>query len=55
MNDLDTTSISLTVSDHVTMVDKHKVMDKMLKYCNPDGIVEVYFDHSRPSIGEYCI
>jgi len=30
-------------------------MDEMLKYRNPDGIVQVYFDHSRPRIGEYRI
>jgi len=54
-NDLDTTSIGLTVSDHVATADKHKVMDEMLKYRNPDGIVQVYFDHSRPRIGECCI
>jgi hypothetical protein len=30
-------------------------MDEMLKYRNPDGIIQVYFDHSRPRIGECCI
>ena len=25
----------------------------MLKYCNPDGIVQVYFDHSRSRFREY--
>ena len=30
-------------------------MDEMLKYRNTDGIVQVYFDHSRPRIGESCI
>lgn len=49
-NDLDTTSIGLTVSDHVDAVTKHKVMDEMLKYRNSDGIIQVYFDHSRPRI-----
>ena len=54
-NDLDTTSIGLTVSDHVAMADKHKVMDEMLRYRNRDGIVQVYFDHSRPRIGKFFI
>ena len=30
-------------------------MDKMLKYQNSDGIIQVYFDHSRPRIGGYYI
>ena len=32
-------------------------MDEMLKYRNSDGIIQVYFDHSRPRIGVsnmYC-
>ncbi|PPQ66159.1 hypothetical protein CVT26_010882 [Gymnopilus dilepis] len=49
-NDLDTTSIGLTVSDHIDTATKHKVMDEMLKYQNSDGIMQVYFDHSRPRI-----
>ena len=50
-NDLDTTSIGLTVSDHVDEATKHKVMNQMLEYQNSDGIVQVYFDHGRPRIG----
>ncbi|KAF9464282.1 HAD-like domain-containing protein [Collybia nuda] len=49
-NDLDTTSIGLTVADHVDIATKHEVMDEMLRYRNSDGIVQVYFDHSRPRI-----
>ncbi|PPR01294.1 hypothetical protein CVT24_006369 [Panaeolus cyanescens] len=49
-NDLDTTSIGLTVSDHVDNATKHRVMDEMLKYRNSDGIIQVYFDHTRPRI-----
>jgi hypothetical protein len=30
-------------------------MDKMLKYQNSDGIIQVYFDHARPRIGGYYI
>ena len=50
-NDLDTTAIGLTVSSHVDEATKHQVMDEMLKYRNSDGIIQVYFDHSRPRIG----
>ncbi|KDR84666.1 hypothetical protein GALMADRAFT_220311 [Galerina marginata CBS 339.88] len=49
-NDLDTTSLGLTISDHVDSATKHKVMDEMLKYQNSDGIIQVYFDHTRPRI-----
>ena len=54
-NDLDTTSIGLTVSDHVDVATKHKIMDEMLKYRNSDGIMQVYFDHSRPRIGGFTL
>jgi len=49
-NDLDTTSLGLTIADHIDATAKHKVMDKMLKYQNSDGIIQVYFDHARPRI-----
>jgi hypothetical protein len=52
-NDLDTTSLGLTIADHIDATAKHKVMDKMLKYQNSDGIIQVYFDHARPRIGDY--
>lgn len=51
-DDLDTTSLGLTVIDMDTAT-KHKIMDEMLEYRNSDGIIQVYFDHSRPRIGEY--
>lgn len=54
-NDLDTTSLGLTIADHIDATAKHKVMDKMLKYQNSDGIIQVYFDHARPRIGDYYI
>ena len=50
-NDFDTTSVGLTVSDHIDETTKHKVMNDMLKYVTSDGIIQVYFDHSRPRIG----
>ena len=28
-------------------------MDEMLEYRDSDGIIQVYFDHSRPRIGDY--
>ena len=54
-NDLDTTSLGLTIVDHVDATAKHRVMDRMLKYQNSDGIIQVYFDHARPRIGGYYI
>ena len=54
-DDLDTTSLGLVVTDFVDTATKHKVMDEMLEYRNSDGITGVYFDHSRPRIGDYFI
>ncbi|KAG6857679.1 hypothetical protein H0H87_004095 [Tephrocybe sp. NHM501043] len=45
--DLDTTSLALTVLRR----DKElacSVMDEMLEYVGPDGIILTYFDHRRP-------
>jgi hypothetical protein len=50
-NDLDTTSIGLTVSTHVDTATKMSVMDEMLGYVNKDGIIQTYFDPSRPRTG----
>ncbi|KAJ7465007.1 Haloacid dehalogenase-like hydrolase-domain-containing protein [Mycena latifolia] len=47
--DLDTTSLALSIikPDAATV---HSVMDEMLEYVNTDGIVQSYFDHTRPRI-----
>ena len=50
-NDMDTTSIGLTVTNHVDEATKHSVMDEMLTYKNKDGIIQTYFDRTRPRIG----
>lgn len=49
--DLDTTSIGLTVSTHVDYETKMSVMDEMLTFVNKDGIIQTYFDSSRPRTG----
>ncbi|KLO06674.1 HAD-like protein [Schizopora paradoxa] len=49
-NDLDTTSIGLTLTEHVDYGTKMAIMDEMLEYRNADGIVTVYFDEGRPRI-----
>ena len=41
--DLDTTSIGLTVTDHVDAATKCSVMDEMLKYVNEDGTIQVSY------------
>ena len=51
-NDLDTTSIGLTVTSHVDYETKMSVMDEMLRYLNSDGIVQTYFDNTRPRTGK---
>ncbi|KXN92452.1 Alpha-D-glucose-1-phosphate phosphatase YihX [Leucoagaricus sp. SymC.cos] len=45
--DLDTTSLGLTIlkRDQDTA---NSVMDEMLEYVSPDGIIQLYFDHRRP-------
>ncbi|KAF8527230.1 HAD-like protein [Gautieria morchelliformis] len=49
-NDVDTTAIGLTVLKEIDHSLKHGVMDEILGLCNSDGIVQVYFDQSRPRI-----
>jgi hypothetical protein len=51
-DDLETTSLGLTVIDDMDTATKHKVMDEMLQYRDADGIIQVYYDHSRPRIGD---
>ena len=51
--DLDTTSIGLTVSTHVDYETKMSVMDEMLTYVNKDGIIQTYFDPTRPRTGTF--
>ncbi|KAI0767219.1 hypothetical protein C8Q74DRAFT_1426602 [Fomes fomentarius] len=46
--DLDTTSIACTVLDHSTEDVKQSIMDEMLLFRNKDGVVQTYFDHTRP-------
>ncbi|KAF8812869.1 HAD-like protein [Phlegmacium glaucopus] len=53
-DDFDTTAFGLTVTDQVDMATKHKIMDEMLEYRDSDGIIQVYFDHSRPRIDPIC-
>ncbi|KAJ3768109.1 HAD-like domain-containing protein [Lentinula raphanica] len=48
--DVDTTSIGITCSDHMSLERKHEVMDAILELRNADGIPQVYFDASRPRI-----
>ncbi|EIN08974.1 HAD-like protein [Punctularia strigosozonata HHB-11173 SS5] len=48
--DLDTTSIGLTVAPHIDDATKRSVMDEMVTYLNKDGIIQTYFDRSRPRI-----
>ncbi|THU99223.1 HAD-like protein [Dendrothele bispora CBS 962.96] len=49
-DDLDTTSIGLTIAPYIKDDIRHQVMDEMLNYVNDDGIIQTYFDHTRPRI-----
>lgn len=46
-DDLDTTSLGLTIFETDEAVAQ-SVIDEMLEYVTPDGIVQTYFDHTRP-------
>ncbi|THU77492.1 hypothetical protein K435DRAFT_877769 [Dendrothele bispora CBS 962.96] len=46
-DDLDTTALGLTITQKPTEAI-HSVMDEMLQYVNADGIVQTYFDNTRP-------
>src|SRR5579862_8811959 len=46
--DLDTTALALTVCNRDDDDTANSVMDEMLEYINSDGIVQAYFDHTRP-------
>ena len=50
--DLDSTAIGFTVTKHVGLDTKMSVMDEMATYVNEDGIIQTYFDRTRPRIGE---
>ena len=50
-DDFDTTSIACTVLDHYSERTKNEIMDEMLTLRNRDGIVQTYFDSTRPRIG----
>jgi len=45
--DLDTTSLGLMATKREQAVIQ-SVMDEMLEYVNADGIIQTYFDHTRP-------
>ncbi|KAF8999452.1 hypothetical protein BDQ17DRAFT_1391539 [Cyathus striatus] len=47
--DLDTTSLAYSIMKHDEETVT-RVMDEMLKYMDVDGIIQTYFDHTRPRI-----
>ena len=51
-DDLDTTSMACTVLDHYSQGAKKELMDQMLALRDSDGIVQTYFDNTRPRIGK---
>ncbi|KLO12957.1 HAD-like protein [Schizopora paradoxa] len=48
--DLDTTALAWTTVKNGTDAQLHHVMDQMLRYLTPDGIVQDYFDNERPRL-----
>ncbi|KAI0745152.1 HAD-like protein [Earliella scabrosa] len=54
-NDVDTTSVALTVlrPDRALV---SSILDEMLTYVDADGIMQTYFDHSRPRMDPFvCV
>ncbi|KAG8217264.1 HAD-like protein [Butyriboletus roseoflavus] len=51
--DLDTTSVACTVSDHFSPEVKNDIMNEILTFKNMDGIIQTYFDATRPRIGTF--
>ncbi|KIM94467.1 hypothetical protein OIDMADRAFT_45810 [Oidiodendron maius Zn] len=51
-DDLDTTTLALLQLD-VSVDLKHKAMDGMLQFLNPDGLFYCYFDSSRPRVDPF--
>ncbi|KIJ46590.1 hypothetical protein M422DRAFT_165102 [Sphaerobolus stellatus SS14] len=49
-NDLDTTSLGLTIAPNISDAARQEVMDQILERRNQDGIVQVYFIQNRPRI-----
>ena len=52
-DDLDTTSIACTVLKDIAEDVKSDIMDEILGLKTRDGLVSVYFDHTRPRFGAY--
>ncbi|EIM80888.1 HAD-like protein [Stereum hirsutum FP-91666 SS1] len=48
--DSDTSAIGVMVAPHLSLSSKHRILDDILHLRNADGIVQVYFDPSRPRV-----
>ncbi|KZT01194.1 HAD-like protein [Laetiporus sulphureus 93-53] len=48
-DDLDTTALAFSVVDSNPAI-LHAVLDEMLEYVNQDGIIQIYYDYTRPRI-----
>ncbi|KAF8992603.1 HAD-like protein [Cyathus striatus] len=48
--DNDTMSVSPSLRTDLSMEDKQCIMDEMRQYTNADGIILMYWDHSRPRL-----
>ena len=46
--DLDTTFIACLMSDHFSPEAKNDIMNEIVTLINKDGIIQTYFDTTRP-------
>lgn len=49
-DDSDTSAVGVIVTSHLSLSSKHQILDEILHLRNTDGIVQVYFDPSRPRV-----
>lgn len=52
-DDADTTALACMVSDHLSRDVKNDIMDEILTLRNKDGIIQTYFDVTRPRFGTF--
>ncbi|KIJ30360.1 hypothetical protein M422DRAFT_81590, partial [Sphaerobolus stellatus SS14] len=53
-DDLETTSLGLTIAPEISREQCDHILDDMLTYRNQDGILQLYYDRTRPRIDAVC-
>ncbi|KIJ47728.1 hypothetical protein M422DRAFT_85847, partial [Sphaerobolus stellatus SS14] len=53
-DDLETTSLGLTITPEISREQCDNILDDMLTYRNQDRILQLYYDRTRPRIDAVC-